>query len=120
MSRATPASTPSDPAAEYRALVTEIAAHDRRYHTEDAPTISDGEYDGLRRRLEALEAEHPEFVEADTPSRKVGAAPSEKFAKVRHKVGMLSLGNIFADAEVEEFCARVRRFLGLSRRKRSP
>ena len=102
-----------DEAAEHRALVTEIAAHDRRYHTEDAPTIPDGEYDALRRRLEAIEAAHPAFVEAGSPSRKVGAAPSEKFAKVRHKVGMLSLGNIFTEAEVEEFCARVRRFLGL-------
>ena len=103
----------SDAAAEYRALVAEIADHDRRYHTEDAPTISDGDYDALRRRLEAIEAAHPEYVEAGSPSQKVGATPSEKFAKVRHKVGMLSLGNIFAEPEVEEFCARVRRFLGL-------
>ena len=103
----------SDVAAEYRALVAEIAEHDRRYHTEDAPTISDGDYDALRRRLEAIEAANPAFVEAGSPSRKVGAAPSEKFAKVRHKVGMLSLGNIFAEADVEEFCSRVRRFLGL-------
>ena len=102
-----------DPAADYAALTAEIAEHDRRYHTEDAPTISDGNYDKLRRRLEALEAEHPEFVTAASPSKKVGAAPSEKFVKVRHKVAMLSLGNIFADDEVEEFCARVRRFLGL-------
>jgi len=102
-----------DPAAEYAALTAEIAEHDRRYHTEDAPTIADGEYDKLRRRLEALEAAHPEFVSAASPSKRVGAAPSEKFAKVRHKVAMLSLGNIFADAEVEEFVARVRRFLGL-------
>ncbi len=103
----------SDAAAEYRALVAEIAEHDRRYHAEDAPTISDGDYDALRRRLEAIEAANPAFVEAGSPSRKVGATPSEKFAKVRHKVGMLSLGNIFAEPEVEEFCARVRRFLGL-------
>ncbi len=102
-----------DPAAEYRALVTAIAEHDRRYHAEDAPTITDGEYDALRRRLDVIEAAHPEFVETGSPSGKVGAAPSEKFAKVRHKVGMLSLGNVFADAEVEEFCTRVRRFLGL-------
>ena len=104
---------PSDPAARYAALVAEIAEHDRRYHTEDAPTISDGDYDELRRALTALEAEHPEFVTDTSPSKKVGAAPNEKFAKVRHKVGMLSLGNIFADDEVAEFCARVRRFLGL-------
>ncbi len=103
----------ADPAAEYRALVAEIAEHDRRYHTEDAPAISDGDYDRLRRRLEALEAEHPEFVEETSPSERVGAKPSEKFAKVRHKVAMLSLGNIFGDEEVEEFCARIRRFLGM-------
>ena len=102
-----------DPAAEHAALVAEIAAHDRRYHAEDAPTISDGDYDKLRRRLEAIESEHPEFLTDLSPSRTVGAAPAEKFAKVRHKVPMLSLGNIFADEEVEEFCARVRRFLGL-------
>jgi NAD-dependent DNA ligase (contains BRCT domain type II) len=102
-----------DPATEYAALTVEIAEHDRRYHTEDAPTISDGDYDKLRRRVEAIEAEHPEFVTPDSPSKTVGAKPSEKFAKVRHTVGMLSLGNIFADAEVEEFCTRVRRFLGL-------
>ncbi len=100
-------------AAEYRALVTAIAEHDRRYHTEDAPTISDGEYDALRRRLEAIEAANPAFVEAGSPSVRVGAAPSATFAKVRHKVGMLSLGNVFTEPEVEEFCARVRRFLGL-------
>jgi DNA ligase (NAD+) len=102
-----------DPAARYAALVAEIAEHDRRYHTEDAPTISDAAYDKLRRELETLEAAHPEFVRDSSPSKKVGAAPSEKFAKVRHTVGMLSLGNIFADEDVEEFCARVRRFLGL-------
>ena len=81
---------------------------------EDAPTISDAEYDALRRRYTALEEAFPELADADSANRKVGAAPSEKFAKVRHRVPMLSLGNIFADEEVEEFCARVRRFLGLS------
>ncbi len=103
----------ADPASAYRALVAEIAEHDRRYHSEDAPTISDDAYDALRRRLEAMEAEHPEFVADSSPSKKVGARPADKFAKVRHKVGMLSLGNVFADEEVEEFCGRVRRFLGL-------
>ena len=103
----------SESAARHAALVVEIAAHDRRYHTEDAPTISDGDYDKLRRELNALETAHPEYVAETSPSKKVGAAPSEKFAKVRHKVGMLSLGNIFADDEVEEFCVRIRRFLGM-------
>ena len=100
--------------AEHRRLGAEIAEHDRRYHGEDAPTITDAEYDALRRRYSALEAAFPELADADSANRKVGAPPSEKFAKVRHAVPMLSLGNIFADEEVEEFCARVRRFLGMS------
>ena len=99
-------------AEEHARLRDEIAEHDRRYHQEDAPTVSDADYDALRRRYEALEKAHPELVDAQ--SAKVGAAPSEKFAKVRHVVPMLSLGNIFADEEVAEFCARVRRFLGMS------
>jgi DNA ligase (NAD+) len=99
------------PAAEHARLAQELSEHDRRYHQEDAPTISDADYDALRRRVETLEREHPEL--ADGRSQKVGAAPSEKFAKVKHAVPMLSLGNIFADEDVAEFCARVRRFLGL-------
>src|SRR5271167_4832444 len=100
--------------AEHARLGAEIAEHDRRYHGEDAPTISDAEYDELRRRYTALEAAFPELADAESANRKVGAPPSEKFAKVRHAVPMLSLGNIFADEEVEDFCARVRRFLGLA------
>jgi DNA ligase (NAD+) len=100
--------------AEHTRLGAEIAEHDRRYHGEDAPTVSDADYDALRRRYVELEAAFPALADADSLSQKVGAAPSEKFAKVRHAVPMLSLGNIFADDEVEEFCARVRRFLGLS------
>src|SRR5579871_3202228 len=98
---------------EHARLGAEIAEHDQRYHGEDQPTISDAEYDELRRRYSALEAEFPELAGAESENRKVGAPPAEKFAKVRHAVPMLSLGNIFADEEVEEFCARVRRFLGL-------
>jgi DNA ligase (NAD+) len=100
--------------AEHARLQAEIAEHDRRYHGEDAPIMSDAEYDALRRRYTALEETFPKLADADSANRKVGAAPSEKFAKVRHHVPMLSLGNIFADEEVEEFCARVRRFLALS------
>ena len=99
---------------EHARLQAEIAEHDRRYHGLDAPTISDADYDALRRRYTALEEAYPKLADADSANRKVGAAPSEKFAKVRHRVPMLSLGNIFADEEVEEFCTRVRRFLGLS------
>ncbi|HEY1779363.1 MAG TPA: NAD-dependent DNA ligase LigA [Roseiarcus sp.] len=98
---------------EYARLEAEIAGHDRRYHGEDAPTISDAEYDALRRSYTALEEAFPQLASPDSLNRKVGAAPSERFAKVRHRVPMLSLGNIFADEEVEEFCARVRRFLGM-------
>ena len=99
--------------AEHARLGAEIAEHDRHYYEEDAPIISDADYDALRQRYSALEAAFPALAGAELLSRKVGAAPAEKFAKVRHAVPMLSLGNIFEDAEVEEFCARVRRFLGL-------
>jgi len=109
-----PAQTLAMARAEHARLGAEIAEHDKRYYQEDAPSVSDAEYDDLRRRYLALEAAFPELADADSLSRKVGAAPAEKFAKVRHAVPMLSLGNIFADEEVEEFCARVRRFLGLS------
>jgi DNA ligase (NAD+) len=98
---------------EHARLGAEIAGHDQRYYRDDAPTISDGDYDALRRRYVALEAAFPALAGADSLSRKVGAAPAKEFAKVRHVVPMLSLGNVFADDEVEEFCARVRRFLGL-------
>lgn len=100
-------------AAEHRRLGEEIAAHDRRYYAEDAPTVSDAAYDALRRRYEALEERFPELREADSLSLMVGAKPSEKFAKIRHRVPMLSLGNAFAEEEVVAFVARVRRFLGL-------
>ncbi len=99
---------------EHARLGAEIAEHDRRYHGEDAPTISDADYDALRRRYTELEEAFSELAGADSANRRVGAPPSEKFAKVRHAVPMLSLGNIFADEEVQEFCARVRRFLGMA------
>ena len=97
---------------EHARLGEEIGAHDRRYYTEDAPTVSDADYDALRRRYEAIEAAFPEFATPDSLTKKVGAAPSEKFAKVRHRVPMLSLGNVFRDEEVADFVTRVRRFLG--------
>src|SRR5262245_56180845 len=100
--------------AELKRLAAEIAAHDQRYYQDDAPTVSDAEYDALRRRNEEIEARFPALVRADSPSRRVGAAPAQKFAKVRHTIPMLSLGNAFADEEVAEFAERVRRFLRLS------
>jgi DNA ligase (NAD+) len=100
--------------AELKRLAAEIGAHDRRYYQEDVPTVSDAAYDALRRRNEEIEARFPELVRADSPSRRVGAQPSQKFAKVRHAVPMLSLGNAFSDSEVAEFVERIRRFLRLS------
>ena len=99
---------------EHARLAAEIQAHDIAYHGNDAPTISDADYDALRRRLGELEATFPALATPLSPSETVGAAPSEKFRHARHKVPMLSLGNVFAEAEVGEFSARVRRFLGLS------
>ncbi len=104
----------ADARAEYDRLGAEIALHDELYYREDAPIVSDAEYDALRRRYDELEKAHPEFVTEKSLSQHVGAAPSEKFVKVRHKVPVLSLGNVFADSDVEEFVARVRRFLGLA------
>jgi DNA ligase (NAD+) len=102
-----------DAAKGHEALAAEIREHDRRYYQDDAPTISDADYDALRQRLTALETEFPELRTPDSPSQTVGSAPSEAFAKVRHAVPMLSLGNAFSDEEVAEFVARVRRFLQL-------
>ena len=94
-------------------LVRDIGHHDRLYHGDDAPEIDDAAYDALRRRLEDLEAQFPELVRDDSPSRRVGAAPAGGFATVAHGVPMLSLGNAFDEADVADFLARVRRFLGL-------
>jgi DNA ligase (NAD+) len=99
--------------AELKRLAAELGAHDRRYYQDDAPTVSDAEYDALRRRNEEIEARFPALVRTDSPSRRVGAQPSQKFAKVRHAVLMLSLGNAFSDDEVIDFVERVRRFLRL-------
>jgi DNA ligase (NAD+) len=100
--------------AELKRLAAEVAAHDRRYYQEDAPTVSDAEYDAQRQRNMAIEARFPDLIRPDSPSRRVGAAPAVKFAKVRHAVPMLSLGNVFEDEEVVDFANRIRRFLSLS------
>ena len=96
--------------AEHARLAAAIAEHDRRYHGEDAPIISDAEYDALRRQLEEIEAAHPDLA-GEGASVAIGAAPSSKFAKVRHAVPMLSLANTFSDEEVADFVRGIRRFL---------
>ncbi|HKA78815.1 MAG TPA: NAD-dependent DNA ligase LigA [Xanthobacteraceae bacterium] len=99
--------------AELKRLAAEIGAHDKRYYQDDAPTVSDAEYDALRRRYDAIEARFPALRTADSLSTKVGAAPSGRFAKVAHTVPMLSLGNAFAEEDVVDFVDRIRRFLRL-------
>ncbi len=100
--------------AEYARLEAEIAGHDRRYYQEDAPTVSDSEYDRLRQRYAAIEARFPQLRTLESLTQRVGAAPSARFAKVRHAVPMLSLDNAFADEDVVDFVARIRRFLRLA------
>jgi DNA ligase (NAD+) len=99
--------------AELKRLATEIAAHDKRYYQEDAPTVTDAEYDALRQRNAAIEARFPDLVRTDSPSKRVGAAPTGKFKKVRHALPMLSLDNAFAEQDVVDFVMRIRRFLKL-------
>jgi DNA ligase (NAD+) len=94
-------------------LAAEIARHDRAYHENDAPEISDAEYDALRRRNAAIEARFPSLIRPDSPSQRVGGAPTGGFAKFRHRVPMLSLDNAFDAADFAEFCDRARRFLGM-------
>ncbi len=105
--------TAEEAAAELARLAAEIAEHDRRYHGEDAPVISDAAYDALRLRNEAIEGRFPDLVRDDSPSKRVGAGPAERFGKARHLVPMLSLSNGFNDGDVSEFIGRVRRFLNL-------
>jgi DNA ligase (NAD+) len=95
------------------ALREQLRRADHAYYVLDQPVLSDPEYDRLMRELQALEAEHPDLVTADSPTQRVSGAPSEKFAKVVHREPMLSLGNVTSDAELDEFDARVRRLLGL-------
>jgi DNA ligase (NAD+) len=98
---------------ELMRLALEIEGHDKHYYQDDAPKISDADYDALRRRVNAIETKFPELITSDSPSQKVGAQPSGRFAKVRHAVPMLSLGNAFSDEDVADFVDRIRRFLKL-------
>ena len=105
--------TESEAKAELKRLAAEINEHDRRYYQQDAPSVTDAEYDELRRRNAAIEARFPDLVRADSPSRRVGAAPTGRFRKIRHALPMLSLDNAFAEQDVLDFVARIRRFLRL-------
>jgi DNA ligase (NAD+) len=98
---------------ELARLAEEIAEYDRLYYQEEAPKISDAEYDALRRRNDDIEKRFPELIRHDSPSQRVGAKPAERFEKVRHNRPMLSLDNAFTDEDICDFVARVRRFLGL-------
>lgn len=105
--------TPRQARAEHKALAAEIAQADLAYHRDDAPILDDASYDAKRRRLVSIEAAFPALKETGSVSDKVGAKPSSKFAKIRHRVPMLSLGNAFSDGDVAEFVQRVRSFLGI-------
>ena len=99
--------------AEHARLAAEIAGHDRRYYQDDAPSVSDADYDALRRRYGAIEERFPQLRTLESLTQRVGAAPSGRFAKVRHAVPMLSLDNAFAEDDVVDFVGRIRRFLRL-------
>jgi DNA ligase (NAD+) len=99
--------------AELAELAGLLAQYDRAYHEQDAPLISDAEYDALRQRNAAIEVRFPKLVRPDSPSKRIGGAPAGGFAKLRHGVPMLSLDNAFAPGDFAEFCDRVRRFLNL-------
>lgn len=105
--------TEADAKAELDRLAKAIAAADQAYHQNDAPDITDAEYDALKRRNRAIESRFPELKRDDSPSDSVGAAPADGFGKIRHEIRMLSLGNAFDDSDVTDFDARIRRYLGL-------
>lgn len=105
--------TETEAALELERLAKEIAKHDKAYYAKDAPVISDAAYDALRQRNQDIEARFPALKRPDSPTDRVGAAPSEQFSEVRHAVPMLSLGNAFNDEDVEEFVGRIKRFLNL-------
>lgn len=100
--------------AEHQRLSKEIRGHDKKYYQQDNPSISDAEYDVLRKSLLDLESRFPELVIKESPSQTIGAKPARGFSKIEHSIPMLSLGNVFSDGELTDFLDRVRKFLGLS------
>ena len=106
--------TDVDAKSELGQLSALLAKANMDYHGLDTPTLDDAEFDRLRQRNAALETAFPHLVRADSPSVQVGAAPSDGFSKVTHAVAMLSLSNAFEDSDVEEFDARIRKYLGIS------
>jgi DNA ligase (NAD+) len=105
--------TAKEAKAEHARLEAELRKHDEAYYQRDAPTVSDAEYDALRRRYGAIEERFPDLRTLESLTRKVGAAPVRGFAKVRHAVPMLSLANAFSEEDVTDFVARIRKFLNL-------
>lgn len=102
----------TEAAEELAFLASELARHDALYHGKDAPEITDADYDALKRRNDAIEARFPALIREDSPSKKVGAAPSVTFQPVVHARPMLSLDNTFSDEDARDFVASVYRFLG--------
>src|SRR5262245_42959879 len=104
--------TTHNPAQRVEELYALLRHHNYRYYVLDDPVVSDAEYDALMRELRALEEAHPELITPDSPTRRVGSTPSEKFAKVRHPISMLSLGNAFDEDDLHSWRGRVLKLLG--------
>jgi DNA ligase (NAD+) len=111
---------PLEAAAEMARLADIIAHHDRLYYQKDDPEVSDADYDALRLQYKELEKLYPQFAPTNSPEKRVGAAPAAGFAKVRHPIPMLSLGNAFDEADVHDFTDRIRRFLKLEEDAKLP
>jgi len=103
----------ASPKTRFTTLMLRLAEANAAYHRQDAPIMSDADYDALRREADSLLAAHPEFAETSAPLAEIGAKPAPGFKKILHAVPMLSLDNVFAPEDFAEFCARIRRFLGL-------
>ncbi len=107
--------TPEQAADELAALAAEMAEHDKAYYDKAAPTIDDAAYDALRQRNTEIEQRFPDMKRKDSPSDRVGAAPSGRFPKIKHGAPMLSLGNAFSDEDVADFVKTIRNYLQLDK-----